>query len=71
MKRKIYRKWSEEEIKILKEHYGKMPVIELSRVLNRSIFAVMHKARTLGLRFPKGNEINYELLKKLVEVYEG
>jgi len=72
MRRRVVRRpWSEEEIKVLKEHYGRIPTIELAKALNRSIHAIQSKARALDLKFPKGNEIDYELLKKLVEVYEG
>jgi len=68
---KLTRRWSEEEVKILKKHYGKMPTRELARVLGRSMNAVNQKARTLNLAFPRGSMIDYELLKKLEEIYEG
>lgn len=66
----IYKKWSQEEEEVLKKYYGKIPNTELSRVLGRSPIAIMHKARSLGLSFPEGS-VDYDLLKKLVEIYEG
>jgi len=48
---KHLKKWSEEDIEILTEEYPKgRNVTELAKKLNKSIHAIRHKARELGLR---------------------
>jgi len=45
------RKWSQEDIDILIKEYPKgRNVKELARILNKSVYAIRHKARELGLR---------------------
>jgi len=67
---RLIRKWSEREIEVLKEYYGKIPTRDLARVLRRSVDAIQCKASALGLRFPEGS-VDEELLKKILEVREG
>ncbi|RLI87770.1 MAG: hypothetical protein DRP01_01175 [Archaeoglobales archaeon] len=64
------RRWSEREIEVLKEYYGRIPTRDLARILSRTVDAVKQKANTLGLRFPEGS-VDEELLKKILEVREG
>jgi hypothetical protein len=46
--RKTY--WTEREILILREYYGKLPTKKLAEYLSRSITSVTNKAQTLGLQ---------------------
>lgn len=43
-------RWTEEHIKLLTEHYPKMDMEELCKLLNRDISALYHKAGKLGLK---------------------
>jgi len=69
-KKRMTRYWSKEEEDVLREWYGRIPTPELAKALNRSAHSVQQKARMLGLRFPEG-QVDYQLLKKLTEIYEG
>jgi len=44
------REWTEEEIKILRELYGKVPARVIAGKLGRSVYSIVHKANRLGLR---------------------
>jgi len=45
------RKWSEEEVDILKQDYGTIPSKEVAKKLGRTKRSVWWKARSLGLRY--------------------
>lgn len=45
--------WKPRELKFLKENFGKLPVVEISKKLNRSTIAIRSKANTLSLRGSK------------------
>lgn len=55
---KRHGEWSLEEVKFLRENYGKMPIKDIASQLNRSERSVYMKARKLGLCRPgkKGSE---------------
>jgi len=66
------RKWSEEEIQLLKKLYPNPDVSmeDLRKIFkNRSTSAIVTQANRLGLRRPVGGVIDYEYLKKLKEVH--
>ena len=44
-----YRFWTEHEIEILKEYYGRSDVRKIAEYLDRTISGVQMKARSLGL----------------------
>jgi len=69
-RRNLKRRWSEREIEVLKEYYGRIPTRDLARIFNRTVDAVKQQASRLGLRFPEGS-VDEELLRKILEVREG
>jgi len=46
------RRWTEDEVTFLKEHYREMADKEIARKLRRTLSAVYHKAEKLGLKKP-------------------
>jgi hypothetical protein len=46
-----FRRWTEEEVEILKKHYSEMGPYEIAKLLGRSISAIKHKASRLGLKW--------------------
>jgi len=62
-------KWTKEEDEILKKLFGKVPDEEILKVLRRRTrFAIIRRAKTLGLNRPI--EIDMEYFKKLCELIE-
>lgn len=51
------RKWSADELKILKDEYGISSFKELSRKLGRSDYAIRKKASNEGISFPQFEKI--------------
>jgi len=44
------RRWTEEEVRFLKESYGKIPIEDIEKKLGRTRRSIRYKARRLGLR---------------------
>jgi len=44
-------RWSTKEIEFLKDNYGRMRLVDIAKALNRSVNAVIWKARELGLKY--------------------
>ncbi len=68
--------WTEEEEKVLKRLWTnpKVSMEDIVRVLNRTEDSIWNKARRLGLKARgsyRKSDIDYEYLKKLLEVVEG
>jgi len=64
-----YKKWTKEEIEILKAYYGLYPAKIIAKILGRSAIAIYVKAHKLKLKsdYPKGKIP--KLLKELIEKY--
>jgi hypothetical protein len=45
--------WTDADIAILKEYYGKVPIRALKEALNRTRASIDHKARELDLTHPR------------------
>ena len=67
-----FKRWSEEEIKILKALYGKIPAHEIAKILNRPIYGVYYKANKLKLRSKiRGSNIPKILKPFIHKIYEN
>jgi len=60
------RRWTKDEIFILKTYYGILSASEIAKMLDRTVYSVYHKAQELGLKsdYPRGRKpkfikINY------------
>lgn len=54
----LQRRWSQTEIKYLKENYGKTPREEIVRKLNRSLGSIKNKIHLEKLRLRQGHTLN-------------
>ncbi len=61
--------WLKEEIYILKQYYGILPVVEIAKMLNRSVYSIYSKANRIGLKsdLPRGRKP--KLLKSVIDKY--
>jgi len=63
------RKWTDEEIEILKKYYpligDQTSIDELCEILNRSQNSVYAKAQTMGIKQIQMDRVNYDLLEQL------
>ena len=65
-------KWTQPEIVILKQLWGKTPIEDITVVLkSRTDVAIRHKANALNLGASWAPEIDYDYLKKLSQVTKG
>ena len=64
-----YKKWTDDEIRILKAYYGVLPHHVIARLLDRSPYGVLMKAYKLGLKSdcPRGRMP--KLLMRYIEKY--
>jgi len=66
-----WRRWTEEEVKFLKENYKKMECLEIAMILNRSVTSVAQKAKNLGLKKKKhSNGVFPKYLKQFKYIYD-
>lgn len=67
-----FKRWSEEEIKILKALYGKIPAYEIAKILNRPLGGVYYKANKLKLKSKlRGSNIPRILKPFIHKIYEN
>ena len=67
-----FKRWSEEEIEILKSLYGKIPAHEIAKILNRPIYGVYYKANKLKLKSKLHGSNIPQLLKPFIhKIYEN
>ena len=64
-----YKKWTDDEIRILKAYYGILPYHVIAKMLNRTPIGVLMKAHKLKLKsdYPKGRIP--KLLERYIEKY--
>jgi len=64
-----YKKWTDDEIRILKAYYGILPHHVIAKMLNRTPWGVLHKAHKLKLKSdcPRGKIP--KLLKRHIDKY--
>jgi len=53
-----YRRWTKEELFVLRSYYGILPVEEIAKILNRTVTAIYMKAYRLKLKsdIPRGRK---------------
>jgi len=64
------RRWTKEELDILRKQYGVIDSIQLSELLNRSVDAIQWKASSLGIKFRRDDFLLFsekfdEIINKL------
>jgi len=64
-----YKKWTDDEIRILKVYYGILPHHVIAKMLDRTSQSIIMKAYRLGLKsdYPRGKIP--KLLKRRIEMY--
>ena len=64
-----YKKWTDDEVRILKAYYGILPHHVIAKMLDRTSQSIIMKAYRLGLKsdYPRGKIP--KLLKRRIEMY--